>query len=124
MLVERKDKLTGKHKLRICLDHTNLNKAVIRELYYFRTLENIAHLLAGACVINGVNCSQGFWHEALDEESSFLTTMNIELGCFRWTVMPFGVTVASNVFQCKLDTIFNKLDQVAVIADNIMIVGY
>ena len=57
-------------------------------------------------------------HETLDEESSYLTTMNTHLGHFRWTVMPFGVTIASNVFQCKLDTIFNKLSQVAVIADD------
>ena len=37
----------------------------------------------------------------LDEASSFLTTFNTEIGRFRYTVMPFGITVASNVFQCQ-----------------------
>ena len=37
--------------------------------------------------------------------------------------MPFGNTVAGNVFQCKLDQCFGMIKQVIVIADDIMIVG-
>ena len=33
--------------------------------------------------------------------------------------MPFGATVATNVFQCKLDECFGK-----ILADDIMIAGY
>ena len=47
VLVESKGK-AGNHKLRICLDPTNLNKAIIREPYHFKTLEDIAHLIVGA----------------------------------------------------------------------------
>ena len=43
VLVESKDK-AGNHKLRICLDPTNLNKAIIREPYHFKTPEDIASL--------------------------------------------------------------------------------
>ena len=38
--------------------------------------------------------------------------------------MPFGITVAGDVFQRKLDTIFRHLSQVACIADDIIVVGY
>ena len=37
--------------------------------------------------------------------------------------MPFGVTVAGDVFQCKLDEGFGHISNVIVIADDIMIVG-
>ena len=37
--------------------------------------------------------------------------------------MPFGITVAGDVFQQKLDQCFGKIDQVIIIADDIMIVG-
>ena len=47
VLVESKDK-AGNHKLRICLDLTNLNKAMIREPYHFKTPEDITHLIARA----------------------------------------------------------------------------
>ena len=38
--------------------------------------------------------------------------------------MPFGITVAGDVFQRKLDTIFGDISQVACIADDIIIIGY
>ena len=69
------------------------------------------------------DCKKGYWHQQLDEALSFLTTFNTELGRFRYTVMPFGVTVAGDVFQHKLNHCFGRVWQVIVIADNIMIVG-
>ena len=122
MLVESKDKL-GNLKLCICLDLTNLNKAITREPYHFRTPEDIAHLLADACIMTVCDCKKGYWHQQLDEASSFLTTFNTEIGRFRYTVMPFGITVAGDVFQCKLDHCFGRIRQVIVIMDDIMIEG-
>ena len=123
VLVEGKNP-DGSIKLRICLDPTNLNKAVIHEPYCSKTPEDIAHLLANIKVITVTDCSKGFWHEELDEDSSYLTTFNTEFGCFRFTRMPFRVNVAGDVFQQKLDKIFGKLTQVMCIADDIMVVGY
>ena len=37
--------------------------------------------------------------------------------------MPFGATVVGNVFQRKLDQCFGHLQNIIVIADDIMIVG-
>ena len=37
--------------------------------------------------------------------------------------MPFGITVAGDIFQRKLDQYFGKIDNVIVIADNIMVAG-
>ena len=120
VLVDSKDKL-GNLKLCMHLDPTNLNKAIRREPYHFRTPENIAHLLAEACIMNVCDCKKGYWHQKLDEASSFLTIFNTKIGRFRYTVMPFGATVARDVFQCKLDQCFGMIKQVIVIADNIMI---
>ena len=38
--------------------------------------------------------------------------------------MPFGATIAGDVFQCKLDSIFLHLENVMIIADDIMVIGY
>ena len=122
VLVESKDKL-GNLKLHICLDPTNLNKAIVCEPYHFRTPEDIAHLLAEACVMTVCDCKKGYWHQKLDEASSYLTTFNTELGRYRYTVIPFGITVAGDVFQRKLDQHFGQIEQVIVIADDIMVVG-
>ena len=110
--------------LRICLDPTNLNKAVICDPYCSNTPEDIPHLLANVKVITVTDCSKGFWHEELDEASSYLTTFNTEFGQYRFTRMPFGMNIAGDVFQHKLDEIFGKLKNVMCITDNIMVVGY
>ena len=122
MLVEGEDKI-GNLKLRICLDPTNLNKVIVREPYHFKTPEDIAYLLVHTCIMSVCDCKKGYWHQQLDEASSFLTTFNTELGRFRYTVMPFGAPVAGNVFQHKLDQCFGHIKLVIVIADDIMIVG-
>ena len=80
ILVESTDKSTRKPKLHVCLDPTNLNKAIIHEPYCFRTPEDIAHKLSGATVITVLDCSKGYWHQLLDDDSSFLTTFNTKIG--------------------------------------------
>ena len=69
--VESKDK-AGNHKLRICLDPTNLNKAIIREPYHFKTPEDIAHLIVRACTLTVLDCCKGYCHQELDEQSILL----------------------------------------------------
>ena len=100
VLVESKDKL-GNLKLCTCLDPTNLNKAITREPYHFRTPEDIAHLLVDAFIMTVCNYKKGYWHQKLDPTSSFLTTFNTEIGRFRYTVMPFGITVAGMYFNAS-----------------------
>ena len=98
VLVESKDH-QGQVKLRIYLDPTNLNKAVTREPYHFCTPEDISHMLVDACILTVCDCKKGYWHQSLDETSSYLTTFNTEIGRYRLLVMPFGITVAGDVFQ-------------------------
>ena len=122
VLVEGKDKL-GSLKLCICLDPTNLNKVITREPYHFRMAEDIAHLLADTCIMTVCDCKKGYWHQKLDQASSYLTTFNTDIGRFRYTVMPFGITIAGDVFQRQLDQCFGKIEQLIVITDDIMVVG-
>ena len=121
-LVEEKDKL-GNLKLRICLEPSNLNKAIGHEQYHFKTPEDIAHLFAETFIITVCDCRKGYWHQQLDETSSFLTTFNTELGRLWYTVMPFGARVAGDVFQHKLDKCIGKTKQLNIIADDMLIVG-
>ena len=123
VLVEGKDKQRNL-KLRICLDLTNLNKAIVCEPYHFTIPEDIAQLLAEACVITVCDCRKGYWSQQLDEASSFLTMFNTELRRIWCTVMIFGAKVASDVFQQQLYESFGKLKQAIIIADDIMVVGY
>ena len=108
VLVEGKDK-SGNLELRVCLDPTKLSKTIMWEPYHFKTPEDIALLLADTCIMTVCDCKKGYWHQQLDEASSFLTTFNTEHDRFRYTVMSFGTTVAGDVSQCKLDQCFGQI---------------
>ena len=69
------------------------------------------------------DCKKGYWQHELDEACSFLTIFNTEVGRFRYTVMPFEATTAGDVFQHQHDQCFGHIQNVIVIADDIMVVG-
>ena len=56
-----------------------------------------------------LGCHKGYWHQQLDEQSSYMTTFITQIGRYRFTVMPFGPTVAGDVFQHKLDECFGHI---------------
>ena len=80
-------------------------------------------MLADACILTVCDCEKGYWHQRLDEESSYLTTFYTEMGRYRFAVMPFGITVTGDVFQQKLDECFGHIKNLIEIADDIMVVG-
>ena len=98
ILIKGKDKL-GNPKLHMCLDLTNLNKATACEPYHFKTPEDIAHLIANSCIMMVCDCKKGYCHQEADEASSFLTIFNTELGRFWYILVPFGITMAGDIFQ-------------------------
>ena len=57
------------------------------------------------------NYKKGYWYQKRDEASSFLTTFNTEIGRFRYTVIPFGVTAAGDVFNMSLTSVLEELNK-------------
>ena len=70
-----------------------------------------------------IDMKYGFWQVALDKASSLLTTFNTPYGRFCFTTMPFGLNVAEDAFQQKLDEVFSGLEGVTGIADDMFIFG-
>ena len=111
------------NKLRICLDPVNLNKAIRRCHYPIATVEEISSNLAKAKVFSVVDAKDGFLQVELDRDSSELTTFWTPHGRFRWLRMPFGLSSSPEVFQRKLDECLEGLENIQVIADDILIYG-
>ena len=62
----------------------------------------------------------GYWHIVLD---SLLTMFNTPWGKYRWLRLPFGLKIASDVFQERLDRVLRLLEGVHGIADDILTYG-
>ena len=85
-------------KVRVCLDPSNLNKAIIREHHKPMTVEEIAHELAGATVYTKADALKAFLQIHLTHEASLLTTFNLHRGRLRFLWMPFGAKMSQDVF--------------------------
>ena len=90
-------------RVRICVDtKPSLNRALIRATHYMPTIDDILPQLARVHVMSTVDTDDGFWHLKLDDESSKLTTMETPWCRHRWTRMCFGLSVAPEIFQARL----------------------
>ena len=74
-------------EVRVCLDPSNLNKAIIRE-HQPMTVEEIAHELAGATVYTKADALKAFLQIHLTHEASLLMTFNSHRGWLRCLLEP------------------------------------
>ena len=109
--------------LRLCLDPKDLNKAIERNQWYARTLDDILPELTQSKYFTVKGATSGFWHVLLDFRSSLLTTFNTLWGKYRWLRMPFGLKVFGDVFQERLDRVLRLVPGVLGITDDIVIHG-
>ena len=107
--------------LRVCLDPKDLNKAIKREHYRTRTLEDILPKLNGAKYFGVCDARSGYWTIKLDEASTKLTTFNTPFGRYCFKRLPLGLISSQDVFQKKIDQAFEGIQGVEAIADDILI---
>ena len=113
--------MKGDGSLRLCLDPKDLNKAIERNQWYTRTLDDILPELAQSKYFTVKDATSGFWHVPLDLRSSLLTTFNTPWGKYRWLRMPFDLKVSGDVFQERLDRVLRLVPGVLRITDDIVI---
>ena len=110
-------------EVRVCLDPSNLNKAIIREHHKPMTVEEIAHELAGATVYTKADALKAFLQIHLMHEASLLTTFNSNRGWLRFLRMSFGAKMSQDVFQLWMDAILKQCPGVIGIHDDMVIFG-
>ena len=71
-----------------------------------------------------INVSLGYHNLKLDKQSSYLTTFACPFGRYRYKQLLFRAAPAGEMFQCKIDEIFNNMPNIFGIADNILLIGY
>ena len=74
-------------------------------------------------MFTSLDVRSGFWHIALDEPSSFLTTFHTPFGRYRWRRMPFRICSAPEIFQRRMHELIEEPSGVEVVADDFVVVG-
>ena len=98
--------------LQVCLDPKDLNNVSITPFLPLK--KSRLHGAKLFKLFTSLDVQSGFWHTALDEPSSFLTTFYTPFGRFRWR-MPFGICSGPEIFQRRMRKLIKGLKGIEVV---------
>ena len=108
---------------RLCIDPKPLNKAIKRNDYSMKTIDDALEEMKGARFFTHLDAKNGFWHVELDDESSFLTTFETPFGKFKWVRLPFGISASPEEFQRRIDQALQGLPGSFAVHDDFIVWG-
>ena len=120
VLVKKKD-----GSLRFCVDYRRLNSITYKDSYPLPLIDNCLNALSGSSWYSTLDLRSGYYNipiaESDRDKSAFITRQ----GCFRFTVMPLGLTCAPSVFPRLMDVVLCGLSYQAclVYLDDIIVFG-
>jgi transposase InsO family protein len=109
--------------IRLCVDMTRLNEAVLREQYTLPVIDQLLARLAGATVYSKLDCNQGFHQIPLSSESQLLTTFTTPFGRWCYTRLPFGISSAVEVFSKRMGEILESQENALCLVDDVLVFG-
>ena len=116
-VVHKKD---GK-SVRVCIDPKFLNKALLRETHPIKTIEDVVTRVEGSNYFTKLDANMGFFQIQLDYESQLLTTFGTPWGRYRYKRLPMGITSAPEIYQRKIEEVFENIENLANIYDDVLL---
>ena len=87
-------------------------------------MDDILPKLTGARKFSIVDSTKSFFNLSLTKKASLLTTFGTMYGHYCYLRVPMGASLSSDVYQFKIDEIFEDIPQCVGTADDIVIFGY
>lgn len=100
--------------LRLCIDPTYLNKAIVKEMYTIPTLKELAPKLSHKTYYSVFDIKDGFYHIQLNEVSSKYCSFNTIYGTYRFLRAPFGLKNIPEFFQKLVYKYFGDISGVTI----------
>ena len=113
--------------IRLCPDPTHLNKYILRPHQTLRPhqiLDDILPKLSGVRKFSIVDSTKSFFNLGLTKRALLLMTFGTMYRRYCYLRVPMGASLSSDVYQYKVDQIFEGILQSVGIADDIVIFGY
>ncbi|XP_022791406.1 uncharacterized protein K02A2.6-like [Stylophora pistillata] len=111
------------NKLRVYMDSSDINHAVMREHFPMHIVEDVISRMPSAKVLRVLDANHGFWQVKLTTDSSKLAIFNTPFGPNGYTSLPFGIASTPDVFQNVMSHLFQDIESVEVIMDDLIMWG-
>jgi len=100
VIVSKKD-----GSLRFCVDYRAVNSVTYKDSYPLPLIDNCLSAMSGASWFSTLDLRSGYHNIPVAEKDRDKTAFVTRRGCWRFTVMPFGLTCAPSVFQRLMDLV-------------------
>lgn len=100
--------------VRLCLDPSELNKAIQCQHFAVPTGEQLFGKIGKARYSFSLDAASGFYQIPLTERSSYFCTTATPKGCFRFLRLPFGMKSAPEVYLQTMSDLFGDLPGVII----------
>lgn len=107
--------------VRLCVDYTHLNRAVLRSYFPIGKVESILAQISGSHYFSKLDTTSGFYQIKLDKGSQPLTCFITPFGRFIFKRLPFGISCAPEYFSMLLNKILAGIEGVISHIDDILI---
>jgi len=120
VLVKKKD-----GTLRFCIDYRRLNSVTKQENYPLPLIDNCLNALSGSSWYSTLDLHSKYYNIPIAEDDSDKSAFVTRSGCYRFTVMPFGLTCVPSVFQRLMDFVLCGLSYITcfVYLDDVIVFG-
>jgi len=111
--------------LRFCIDYRRLNSVTRQDSYPLPLIDNCLNALSGYSWYSTLDLRSGYYNIPIAEEDRDKSAFVTRSGCYRFTVMPFGLTCAPSVFQRLMDCVLCGLSYLTclVYLDDVIVFG-
>ena len=111
--------------LRFCIDYRQLNRITTQDSYPLPLIDNCLNALQGSTWFSTLDLRAGYYNIPVAEADKDKTAFITRSGCYRFNVMPFGVTGAPSLFQRLMDFVLCGLSYITclVYLDDIIVFG-
>jgi len=111
--------------LRFCVDYRQINNVTYKDSYPLPHIDNCLNAMTGSTWFSTLDLRAGYHNIPVAREDRDKTAFVTRRGCWRYTVMPFGLTCAPSVFQRLMDLVLHGLayETFLVYLDDIIIFG-
>ena len=109
--------------IRICVDLTDVNKAIVPDRYPLPTIDELSEFFAGSRFFSKIDLKWGYLQVQLHESSRYLTAMITPYGLYEWQRLPFGLCSAPSNFQKIVADLISGIPGVKNLLDDIIVCG-
>ena len=107
---------------RMVMNYTRLNDNTHEDGYCIPNKDVLINKIQGSNWFSKFDLKSGFWQVKMHPESIPWTAFTCSEGHYEWLVMPFGLKNAPQIFQRKMDNIFQNCNKyTCVYIDDILI---